>query len=81
MNKKIKTILIVIGVVVLLALFVIITMNFVKDGITNMKKCHYDLGNNITCEYMSGGYETRFSDCSDGYTHIGDKYKGVCKNE
>ncbi|MCK9429518.1 MAG: hypothetical protein M0R17_05900 [Candidatus Omnitrophica bacterium] len=78
MNKKIKTILIVIGVIILVSLFVIITMNFIRDGITAMKKCHYDLGENITCKIMGVGYETRFFGCSDGYTHIGDKYKEIC---
>lgn len=73
--NKIKKGLIALVVICIIIFFVLVAMKLISPN----NNCYYDVGENITCKIMTSGYETRFYGCSDGYTHVGSKYKKVCK--
>jgi len=83
-NMKEKSInIIVITICILVGVFIIFCV-FVgtKDLKDTYKNCYYELKDGVTCKYqIIYTYETRFNHCSDGYVHIGEPYKEVCKTE
>jgi hypothetical protein len=79
MKEKTKTI---IGIVILVGIVILLFLGFyfaVKDSQRYYENCDYELKDGIICNHMSGAYETTFSGCSDGFIHIGEPYKEVCK--